>query len=338
MHYTGPGGNNGKSKTCEIIKAVLGDYAHKSSAKLLCGKDDAASFANFAGKRWIYFEEPEFKKKILSYLIKELTGGNEFSARQIYSSCTANEMCATFALNTNNIPQFTQADNALSQRLITVKWRSVFTKNLHEVDESKRVYLADNNIGSSSWINKYAPHIFNYLLKYHEKWLENGEIIPETESQKFMNEDIIAFSDHFKNWLYSVVTKTEKKRDSVSLDRLVNKLLPSEYWVNMSKSVKSIGALTFLKRELKDRIETIDWMRRQKVVNKRRICGSFLAGHRFKDECEYEHSESMEMDKENNFNELNKNNDKITGKKRLRSKSNSIDFFSPPSAKKQRIN
>ena len=335
VSYIGPGGNNGKSKTCEIIKSVLGDYAHKASAKLLCGKDDAASFANFAGKRWIYFEEPEFKKKIQSYLIKELTGGNEYSARKIYSSDTSNKMCATFALNTNNIPQFTQADTAISDRLLTIKWNSRFTKDPEQVDESKHIYLADNNIGSSAWTKKYAPHIFNYLLKYHEKWLENGQNIPETEEQKHMNQDILAFSDHFKNWLDSVVTKTENKRDSISLDKLVNKLIPSEYWTNLSESLKSIGALTFLKRELKDRVETIDWMRRQKVVNKQRICGAFLAGHRFKDE--YEYSRSMEVDNdEHDSNQLNKNNNKFIGKKRLRSKSNSMDFFQSPPTKKQR--
>ena len=339
MHYTGPGGNNGKSKLCEIIKAILGDYAYKSSAKLPCGKDDQASFANFAKKRWIYFEEPEFKKKILAYLIKELTGGAEYSARQIYKACTENKMCATFALNTNNIPQFTQADNALAQRLLTIKWRSVFTKKIEDVDESKRIYLADHNIGSSSWLQQYAPHIFNYLLKYHQKWLENGQNIPETEDQMDANADILQFSDTFKNWLYSEVIKTENKRDSIGLDRLVNRLIPSEYWINMSKSTKSYGALTFLKRELKDRVETMEWLRRQKVVKGKRICRAFLAGHKFIDECESMDIDDVDNDNDGDTdNDSNKNNKKHIGKKRLRSKSNSMDFQDSPPSKKRRMN
>jgi len=339
--YTGPGGNNGKSKTCEIIKAILGDYAYKASAKLLCGKDDQASFANFEGKRFIYFEEPEFKKKLQSYLIKELTGGNEFSARKIYSSNTSNKLCATFVLNTNNIPQFSQADNAMSQRLLTIKWKSKFTKEKNLIDESKHIYLANNDIGSPTWIKQYTPHIFNYLLKYHVKWLENGEVIPETESQKDINEDILAFSDNFKSWLDSVVTKTGNARDSIALEKLVNKLIPSEYWVNMSKSAKSIGALGFLKRELKDRIETSEWLRRQKIVKKQRYCGAFLCGHKFKDQSTYSKSydynvNEMEIDdKENDVNQINKY-EKIIGKKRLRSKSNSTDILGSPPTKKQR--
>lgn len=234
----------------------------------------------------------------------------------------------------------------MAQRLLTVKWSSRFTKDPKEVDESKHVYLADNDIGDTKWIKKYAPHIFNYLLKYHQRWLENGSKIPETESQKDINDDIIQFSDHFKTWLYSVITKTENKRDSIPLNKLVNKLLPSEYWVNMSKSVKKIGALTFLKRELKDRVETVNWLRKQRMVNAKRIHGAFLSGHRFTDEYEYsqsfqDNSEKMEVDEDENVineSELNRNKNKITGKRRLRSKSISMDLSKSPPKKKHRNN
>ena len=162
-------------------------------------------------------------------MIKELTGGDEFCARGIYSSNTSNKICATFILNTNNIPQFTQADNALANRLLTMTWNSKFTKKKEEVDPDNHIYLADLTIGNEQWKQKYLPHLFNYLVKYHTKWLQNGEVIPESSIIQQDNEDILNFSDNFKNWLNGVVKRTGNVRDKISFKDLSNKLLTSQY-------------------------------------------------------------------------------------------------------------
>ena len=334
-----------------MLRDLLGSYAYKASAKLLCGKDDQHSFANFAGKRFIYFEEPEFKKKIQTYLIKELTGGDEFCARGIYSSNTSNKICATFILNTNNIPQFTQADNALANRLLTVTWDSKFTKNKDEVNDKKHIYLADTTIGNEEWKKKYLPHLFNYLLKYHTKWLEMGEQIPESSIIQQDNEDILNFSDNFKNWLNGVVKKTENVRDKIRLKDLSDKLLTSQYWTNLPKNAKSIGAQSFLKRELRDREETRLCIKKQATINRKIEYGLFLAEHVWiedyipvnednqdKEENNDNESDEDNQDKEeNNGNESDEDNqdkednegngsdedkeNKMIGKKRLRSRS-----------------
>lgn len=297
-----------------MLRDLLGSYAYKASAKLLCGKDDQHSFANFAGKRFIYFEEPEFKRKIQTYLIKELTGGDEFCARGIYSSNTSNKICATFILNTNNIPQFSQADNAMANRLLTVTWNSKFTKNKEEVDEEKHIYLADTTIGDEQWKEKYLPHLFNYLVRYHTKWLESGEQIPESSIIKQDNEDILNFSDNFKNWLNGVVKKTENIRDKVSFNDLKTRLLESEYWTNLTKTAKSIGVKAYLRRELRDREETRLWMKKQHCVNGKITYGQFLAGHVLIED----YIENDEND--DNVNDEDKEN-QLIGKKRLRSRS-----------------
>ena len=286
------------------MKDLLGLYAHKASAELLCGKKDAASFSNFANKRFIYFEEPEFKQKIRSYLIKELTGGNEFSARKLYSTDTSNQLSATFALNTNSIPRFTQADSAMGNRLITITWNTKFTKNPDKVDPENGVFLANPKIGSTLWNEKYLPHLFNHLLKYHNEWMENGEVIPETETQKEDNDDILKFSDSFKNWMDAIVVKTNKKRDYVKIEDLKKLLCGSEFWSNLSKSQKAVGAEQFLKRELRDRDETRSWLRKQKTINGEVKYFWNLSGHILKTE-----------DKENVR--------RYSGVKRLRSKSSS---------------
>ena len=163
--------------------------------------------------------------------------------------------------------------------------------------------MADPVIGSTLWNDEYLPHLFNYLLKYHTEWLENGEVIPETENQEQVASDILNFSDNFKYWLDSEIIKTSNTRDFVDLEDLKRKLLNSEYWSNLSKHNKGIGAYHFLLKELKDRVETTKLLVRQKTVKRKVIYGWFLTKYCFKDQ----------------YQRIQNQNNKLIGKRRKRS-------------------
>lgn len=196
----------------------------------------------------------------------------------------------------------------MANRLITITWNSKFTKIKTEVKPENHVYLADNSIGSTEWNTTYLPHLFNYLLKYHQEWLQNGEVIPETETQQKDNADILNFSDNFKVWLDSEVVQTGKSRDWISFDALKKKLLASEYWMHLQKPAKSIGAMQFLKKELRDRNDTRKWIREQKNINKKTVYFWSLAGHQLREQYD------------------NHNHNHFSGRKRLRSKSCTQEF------------
>lgn len=235
-------------------------------------------------------------------------------------------------MNTNNIPQFTQADNAMANRLFMITWNSKFTLKIEEVDPENHVYLADTTIGGELWKRKYLPHLFNYLVKYHQKWLQNGEVIPEPEEMKTANEDILNFSDNFKTWLKTVAIPTGKVRDSISINNLAMNLIKSEYWINLPKHVKNMGAANFLKKELKDRESTRVWYRKQKTENKRHYYGGFLTGYLLLEKCNMNNDDtgvylSDDEDKEN----INNSNRKT--RKRLLSKSSDDLDIEPPNKK-----
>ena len=263
---------------------MMGNYAYKAASKLLLGgKQDDASVSNFDKKRFIYFEEPAFKQKLQSHIIKDMTGGNEVAARKLYSQDTCTTICATFALNTNNIPEFTQADAAIDDRLITYEWISKFVKDPAKVNEMENVYLADENIGTKQFAERYGSQLFNILCEYHQKFMNNNQEISLTLTQKKNNSEILKISDGFKSWFETNVDFTEKKGDYISLADITQRFRVSEHWLNLTTSNKSCGAETYVKKQLMNRAILKKCYRKEKVISKgKRGYAGYLIKHKFK--------------------------------------------------------
>ena len=318
----------------------MGNYAYKASSKLLLGsKQDDASVANFDKKRFIYFEEPAFKQKLQSHLIKDMTGGNEVAARRLYSQDTCTKICATFALNTNNIPEFTQADDAIDDRLITYEWRSKFVKDKDEVNEMDNVYLADEDIGNKVFAQRYGSQLFNILCGYHQKYMNNNQQIALTSTQKRNNSDILKISDTFKSWFEENIVFTNDQIDFISLPDITQRFKISEYWLNLPTSMKQCGIKTYIKKQIMNRSSIKKWFRKEKVIA-RGIRGykGYLIQHKFKSNSilnEYHGDVPNQQNTENNdvyfnINELNfdnsnnKENGDVDDQQNIR---NSEDYF-----------
>ena len=281
--YIGPGGNNGKSRWCELLKHMLGSYAYKAAVSLLLGaKQDAASIANFDKKRFIYCEEPSIKQKLQSHVIKDITGGNEVAARKLYSQDTATRICATFALNTNNIPEFTQADEAIDERLITYEWKSKFVKEKEKVNENDNVYLADEYIASKEFAQRYGSQLFNILCLYHKKFMDNNQQISLTLKQKMNNSEILRISDGFKSWIDANIVFTDDKHDYITLPQIEQKFRSSEFWLHLTTTVKLCGAASYVKKQIMNRSELKKWYRKEKVISKgNKQYEGYLIRHKF---------------------------------------------------------
>ena len=301
--YIGPGGNNGKSRWCELLKHMLGSYAYKAAVSLLLGaKQDAASVANFNKKRFIYMEEPSIKQKLQSHTIKDLTGGSEVAARKLYSQDTATIICATFALNTNNIPEFTQADEAIDDRLITYEWKSKFVKKQEQVNESDNVYLADEYIGSKEFAKRYGSQLFNILCIYHKKFMDNNQEICLTSKQKMNNSEILRMSDGFKSWMEETIVFTDNKSDFLTLPEIEQKFRSSEFWLHSTTTVKSCGVESYVKKQIMNRPELKKWYRKEKVVSKgKKKYDGYLIRHKFTSNLMINECNSIIHDQENNY-------------------------------------
>ena len=85
--------------------------------------------ANIHQKRGIVLEEPRRDKKLQNANIRELTGGNDMSARKCYSNETKMIIHGTFMLDCNNKPNMaSEIEIADVSRILDIRFNSRFVK------------------------------------------------------------------------------------------------------------------------------------------------------------------------------------------------------------------
>src|SRR5690606_15277032 len=115
-------GANGKSMTTDVFKSMMGGYANKVSSKLLLrdGGDDQAVMASLKGLRCVFMEELPESNWLNSKAVKDLTEASEITARALYKMPETFEFNATKFVNTNFIPQVSEADHGTWRRLALI--------------------------------------------------------------------------------------------------------------------------------------------------------------------------------------------------------------------------
>ena len=130
--FAGNGGN-GKGMIDDLMLLMLGNYGLIGNNGLLFETSKTGSNpekANLHKKRFVVFREPPEKKKFENSIIKELTGGGEFSARGLYESDAKKELNLTMIVECNKKPLFTEEPtNAEVRRIIEICFRSTFVSD-----------------------------------------------------------------------------------------------------------------------------------------------------------------------------------------------------------------
>jgi len=160
---------NGKSTMLGTIHHLLGDYASVSPVSIICRADrsknaEAASpvMASLKGKRFVTMAESSQYGRLDEDTIKQLTGGEEITARNLY------EKPITF------LPQFTLWLSC--NDLPTVQDKSVFSSNRIKVVEFNRHFKADEIDESLKDLFREPDAmtgIFTWLLEGYENYLKN---------------------------------------------------------------------------------------------------------------------------------------------------------------------
>jgi poxvirus D5 protein-like len=115
-------GANGKGVAYGSILNALGDYGHASDSELfMSGKPgaNAASPALFdlMGRRFVVVSETEQDRPLATALMKQLTGGDPITARQLYSQPVTFKPTHTPLMITNHLPRVSGADSAAWRRI-----------------------------------------------------------------------------------------------------------------------------------------------------------------------------------------------------------------------------
>ncbi len=131
--WTGEG-DNGKSVTCGLFEKMLGPYAQKPPTSLLTDKRAKATQADPAmsraqGARWLVFQEPSEQDNINCGVLKELSGNDTFTARDLYQrGSDMREITPMFkvVLMCNKPPNIFDADKAVWNRIRVIPFQSTF--------------------------------------------------------------------------------------------------------------------------------------------------------------------------------------------------------------------
>ena len=182
---------NGKSTLLNTIETMLGDYAKVAPVGMICRGDrqkdaEAASptLAGLKGKRFVTMSESNEYGKLDEEKIKQLTGGEEISARALYQSAITFKPQFTLWLSCNDLPMVTDKSLFASERIKVIEFNKHFTHAEQDTHLKDELCEQQNMSGIFMWL------IRGYI-RYKEHGLDMGESLRKVVNKYERENDIV---------------------------------------------------------------------------------------------------------------------------------------------------
>lgn len=174
---------NGKSTLLNTIEYMLGDYSKVVPVGMICKGDrqkdaEAASptLAGLKGKRFVTMSESNEYGKMDEEKIKQLTGGEEISARALYQSAITFKPQFTLWLSCNDLPLVTDKSLFASERIKVIEF------NRHFSPQEQDTHLKDELTTMEA-----MSGIFMWLVRGYIRYKERGLAMSEELTQVVRN-------------------------------------------------------------------------------------------------------------------------------------------------------
>lgn len=125
---------NGKSTMLDAIQHMLGDYSSVAPVQLICKSDrtkdaEAANpvLARLKGKRMVTMAESDKMGNLDEATIKQYTGGEDITARELYQSAITFKPQFTMWLSCNDLPAVKDKSLFASDRVRVIEFNKHFT-------------------------------------------------------------------------------------------------------------------------------------------------------------------------------------------------------------------
>ena len=182
---------NGKSTLLNTIEYMFGDYAKVAPVGMICKGDrqkdaEAASpvLAGLKGKRFVTMSESNEYGKMDEEKIKQLTGGEEISARALYQSAITYKPQFTLWLSCNDLPLVTDKSLFASQRIKVIEFNRHFTPEEQDTRLKDELTSAEAMSGIFMWL------VRGYI-KYKEHGLDMAGTLREVVNRYERENDIV---------------------------------------------------------------------------------------------------------------------------------------------------
>lgn len=243
---TGSGRNGKDTLISYLLQQTLGDklFYNNSNIVITGNSSQGANQEknNMDKKRVVMFNEPNKDSNLKCSTLKEITGGKEINARGLYSSNTRTVLHCTNIILCNKIPTLDNIDEAISQRLYVIPFRSLFRKpeDIAKLPEdTKYVYEVNTEYKEMSFINENKLAFMNLLLDYYVIFKNDGYVLKNApQSIKDLSDAYMSDSDDFLSWFNDIADKTNDSNDVIKMIDLYEIFRQSDLYINMTKKEK----------------------------------------------------------------------------------------------------
>ena len=220
-------GRNGKGLLSEFVQKAFGDYFHTFPNSCLTKRSDKKEapqpdLAMSKGKRFAQAQEPETDDKLQVGVIKEWSGNDKVSARQLFKDPITFVPQFGLFLQCNGVPKLSKLDEGFGDRVWITNFPFKFVAEITEPHHRKI------NPDLKSKIAKSTDWRDEFILWLLEVFQTIGETIEVPKFIKDATEEYIEENDAVYGWLiahYKTRLDVTDKRFKLSATDLRNEFL-----------------------------------------------------------------------------------------------------------------
>lgn len=147
----------GKSTFTETIKEVMGEYAHTTQPATFAksqrkGEQASPDYADLFGKRFVVCPEPNEDMTLSADFLKQATGNDSITARQLQGLQFTFRPCFLLGFNTNYLPQTNDRTLFTSGRVVVVPFPNVVPEGERDPQLKKRLFAEETKSAVLNWL------------------------------------------------------------------------------------------------------------------------------------------------------------------------------------------
>ena len=251
--WTGTG-SNGKTLSVDFISKALGDYFHAPSITLLSRKRQTSSNASpdlykLKGIRIAVLQEPEHDDQLNTSILKQLTGNDEISCRQLFKEMTQFKPQLSLFMSCNDLPKIPTTDGGTWRRIRVHEFKSKFVST---EPSGPNEFYADPSLPQE--IENLAEAFMSVLLHYYDKLKLNNWKFEIPEEVLAYTKEYKKDNDLIQDFIEDSIEKTGNEKDCLKFKEIYG--LFNDWFKENHPDKKSISSNDF-KRKIEAKLGII---------------------------------------------------------------------------------
>ena len=214
---------NGKSTLLDAIQHLLGDYSTVAPVELICRTSGShnnpnahtSTLARLKGRRFVTMAESDTAGKLDESVIKQYTGGEEITAREIYQSAITFTPQFTFWLSCNDLPAVRDKSLFASDRIRVIEFNRHFSDSEQDKNLKDFFRSPDAMKGIFAWLvagySRYTReglHMADHLQLVIRQYARDNDIVLQFLEENCQHDSEATIRaknlyDNFKIWCKS---------------------------------------------------------------------------------------------------------------------------------------